>query len=103
MSLELFHPVIQQWFRGRFAAPTEPQELGWPDLVAGRDVLIAAPTGSGKTLTAFLAAIDRLLRAMNHPGSGSAVLWAAFSNSYRLCRPNRCCLRDGEFVGSMSS
>ncbi len=62
MSLELFHPVIQQWFRGRFAAPTEPQELGWPDLVAGRDVLIAAPTGSGKTLTAFLAAIDRLLR-----------------------------------------
>ena len=62
MSIELFHPVIQQWFRGRFAAPTEPQELGWPDLVAGRDVLIAAPTGSGKTLTAFLAAIDRLLR-----------------------------------------
>ena len=62
MSLELFHPVIQQWFRGRFAAPTEPQEWGWPDLVAGRDVLIAAPTGSGKTLTAFLAAIDRLLR-----------------------------------------
>ena len=62
MSLELFHPVIQRWFRGRFAAPTEPQELGWPDLVAGRDVLIAAPTGSGKTLTAFLAAIDRLLR-----------------------------------------
>ena len=62
MSLELFHPVIQQWFRGRFAAPTEPQELGWPELVAGRDVLIAAPTGSGKTLTVFLAAIDRLLR-----------------------------------------
>ena len=62
MSLELFHPVIQQWFRGRFAAPTEPQELGWPDLVAGRDVLVAAPTGSGKTLMAFLAAIDRLLR-----------------------------------------
>lgn len=62
MSLDLFHPVIQQWFRSRFAAPTEPQRLGWPDLAAGRDVLIAAPTGSGKTLTAFLASIDRLLR-----------------------------------------
>ena len=62
MALDLFHPVIQQWFRSRFAAPTEPQRLGWADLMAGRDVLIAAPTGSGKTLTAFLAAIDRLLR-----------------------------------------
>src|SRR5262245_51556741 len=62
MTLELFHPVIQQWFRSRFAAPTEPQQLGWPHLVEGSDVLIAAPTGSGKTLTAFLSAIDRLLR-----------------------------------------
>ena len=62
MALDLFHPVIQQWFRSRFAGPTEPQRLGWPDLAAGRDVLIAAPTGSGKTLTAFLASIDRLLR-----------------------------------------
>jgi len=62
MSLELFHPVIQQWFQSRFAAPTEPQQRAWPHLARGEDVLIAAPTGSGKTLTAFLAAIDRLLR-----------------------------------------
>jgi ATP-dependent helicase Lhr and Lhr-like helicase len=62
MSLDLFHPVIQQWFRSRFAAPTEPQLLGWPHLAESKDVLIAAPTGSGKTLTAFLAAIDRLLK-----------------------------------------
>lgn len=60
--LDLFHPVIQNWFRSRFAGPTEPQQLGWPHLAAGKNVLIAAPTGSGKTLTAFLAAIDRLLR-----------------------------------------
>ena len=62
ISLELFHPVIQDWFRSRFAAPTEPQEQGWPHIAAGRDILIAAPTGSGKTLTAFLAAIDRLFQ-----------------------------------------
>ncbi len=61
-SLELFHPVIQKWFLGRFTAPTEPQERGWPQIAAERDLLIAAPTGSGKTLTAFLAAIDTLYR-----------------------------------------
>jgi ATP-dependent Lhr-like helicase len=61
-SLALFHPVIQDWFHSRFAGPTEPQQQGWPEIVAGRDILIAAPTGSGKTLTAFLAAIDRLFQ-----------------------------------------
>lgn len=61
-SLELFHPVIQDWFRSRFAGPTEPQQQGWPHIVEGRHILIAAPTGSGKTLTAFLAAIDRLFQ-----------------------------------------
>jgi len=62
MSLKNFHPVIVQWFQARFAGPTEPQVEGWPHISAGRDILIAAPTGSGKTLTAFLSAIDRLLR-----------------------------------------
>ena len=33
-SLALFHPVIQDWFRSRFARPTEPQELGWPEITA---------------------------------------------------------------------
>ena len=62
MSLDLFHPVIQDWFRSRFAGPTEPQEHGWPPIAEGGHVLISAPTGSGKTLTAFLAIIDRLFR-----------------------------------------
>src|SRR5437588_7304760 len=62
MCLTDFHPLIQKWFLTHFAAPTEAQRLGWPHIQAGRDTLIAAPTGSGKTLTAFLASLDRLLR-----------------------------------------
>src|SRR2546423_3585138 len=57
-----FHPVIEDWFRGRFGEPTEAQRRGWPEIAAGRNTLIAAPTGSGKTLAAFLACLDRLLR-----------------------------------------
>ncbi|MCA9092406.1 MAG: DEAD/DEAH box helicase, partial [Planctomycetaceae bacterium] len=61
-SLDQFHPLIQEWFQSRFRGPTEPQALGWPEILRGNPTLIAAPTGSGKTLTAFLAAIDRLFR-----------------------------------------
>ncbi|MFN2383854.1 MAG: DEAD/DEAH box helicase [Gemmatimonadota bacterium] len=63
MSLERFHPAVQQWFRSRFpAGPSIPQVEGWPAIASGRHTLIAAPTGSGKTLAAFLAAIDELVR-----------------------------------------
>lgn len=62
MSLGIFHPLIERWFEDRFGQPTEPQRLGWPEILSSRDTLIAAPTGSGKTLAAFLVCIDRLLR-----------------------------------------
>src|SRR5436190_9340271 len=62
MSLSGFHPAIERWFESRFREPTEPQQRAWPVVQAGRNALIAAPTGSGKTFAAFLAAIDSLLR-----------------------------------------
>ena len=62
MPLSSFHSVIQRWFRSRFDAPTEAQAAGWPAIAQGRHTLIAAPTGSGKTLTAFLTCIDQLVR-----------------------------------------
>src|SRR5437868_7758594 len=58
-----FDPLVAEWFRRRFAQPTEPQSLGWPEIRSGHDVLISAPTGSGKTLAAFLLCIDDLVRA----------------------------------------
>src|SRR6266540_1872945 len=62
MPLSRFHPVIERWFANRFATPTEPQRRAWPVIRQGGDVLIAAPTGSGKTFAAFLSAIDALVR-----------------------------------------
>ncbi len=61
-SLAWAHPLVADWFVGKFGTPTEPQEQGWPPILAGRTTLISAPTGSGKTLAAFLACIDRLVR-----------------------------------------
>src|SRR3954462_10954991 len=62
MPLDLFHPLIGQWFETRFGEPTEPQIRGWPEIAARKHTLIAAPTGSGKTLAAFLVCLDRLFR-----------------------------------------
>ena len=62
MSTSHFHPIIREWFEGRFRQPTEAQAQGWAAVGEGRHTLIAAPTGSGKTLAAFLTCIDRLVR-----------------------------------------
>ena len=62
MSLDQFHPLVQEWFKSRFSEPTEAQIDGWPAIAQGRHTLIAAPTGSGKTLAAFMASIDSLVR-----------------------------------------
>src|SRR6202451_2042927 len=56
------HPLVQEWFVNKFGTPTEPQEQGWPHILAGKTTLICAPTGSGKTFAAFLACGDRLVR-----------------------------------------
>jgi len=59
--LALFHPVTRDWFRSTLGEPTAPQRLGWPAIARGESTLILAPTGTGKTLTAFLWCLDRLM------------------------------------------
>ncbi len=60
-ALAGFHPLIRRWFTERFGAPTDAQHQAWPAITSGRNVLVSAPTGSGKTLTAFLSVIDGLV------------------------------------------
>jgi ATP-dependent Lhr-like helicase len=60
--LESFSAPTAEWFRGAFAAPTDAQAGAWRAIAAGRHALVVAPTGSGKTLSAFLWALDRVFR-----------------------------------------
>jgi ATP-dependent helicase Lhr and Lhr-like helicase len=72
--LSVFSPKTRAWFERTFEGPTPPQVQGWPAIASGGHVLIQAPTGSGKTLTAFLYAIDRLTAT---PGTGLRVLYVS--------------------------
>ena len=56
-----FAPAVRAWFESAFPEATPPQRQGWPAISQGDHTLILAPTGSGKTLSAFLWAINRLV------------------------------------------
>ncbi len=60
--LDRFTPATHDWFRGAFTAPTPAQAGAWEAISAGKHALVVAPTGSGKTLSAFLWAIDSVFR-----------------------------------------
>ena len=60
-ALKPFHPLVRVWFRERLGAPSKPQEQGWPAIARGSNTLILAPTGTGKTLTAFLWELNNLI------------------------------------------
>lgn len=62
MGYSDFHPAIRSWFSASFEAETPVQTAAWAEVGSGRNVLIAAPTGSGKTFAAFLCAIDELVK-----------------------------------------
>jgi ATP-dependent Lhr-like helicase len=75
-ALALFHPITAKWFRAVFDAPTAPQIEGWPAIARGESTLILAPTGTGKTLTAFLWCLDKLMmRTPPAAGRGCRVVY----------------------------
>ena len=75
--LKLFHPVTEAWFRAVFEQVTAPQREGWPAIARGESTLILAPTGTGKTLTAFLWCLDRLMLREPAVTPGCRVLYVS--------------------------
>jgi ATP-dependent helicase Lhr and Lhr-like helicase len=72
-----FHPVTSAWFREVFEEPTAPQRLGWPAIARRESTLILAPTGTGKTLTAFLWCLDRLMLQQRPQGPGCRIVYVS--------------------------
>ncbi len=68
---------MRRWFEASFEAPTPAQTQGWPAIAGGANTLICAPTGSGKTLTAFLWGIDKLAREPESLGSGVRIVYVS--------------------------
>ena len=63
-----FHPLIRKWFTETLGKPSEPQKKGWPAIASGSHTLILAPTGTGKTLAAFLWELNELIvQGMKEP------------------------------------
>src|SRR5688500_14552837 len=60
-ALAPFHPIVREWFRETLGEPSEPQRRGWPAIAGGDHSLILAPTGTGKTLAAFLWELNALI------------------------------------------
>ena len=60
-ALAAFHPTVRAWFTETIGSPSAPQRAGWPAIASGADTLILAPTGTGKTLSAFLWELNALI------------------------------------------
>jgi ATP-dependent helicase Lhr and Lhr-like helicase len=57
----ILHPLVSEWFFSKFKSFSLPQKYGVMNVWERRNILISAPTGSSKTLTAFLAIINYLV------------------------------------------
>ena len=60
--LGLMEPLIEEWFTSKFEDMTEPQSYAIPIIHHRQNVLVSSPTGSGKTMTAFLSIINELFK-----------------------------------------
>ncbi|MDQ1202125.1 ATP-dependent Lhr-like helicase [Rhodococcus sp. SORGH_AS303] len=76
--LARFTAPTRAWFDGAFPAPTAAQLGAWDSISSGAHTLVVAPTGSGKTLSAFLWALDKLVsRDPEDTAPGTRVLYVS--------------------------
>ena len=57
---KILNPTIKEWFTKKFKNFSEPQKYAIPLIHNQKNVLVSSPTGSGKTLTAFLSILNEL-------------------------------------------
>ncbi len=74
--IQNFSSVVKDWFSNRFISATEAQALVWNTVHLGEHLLLTSPTGTGKTLAAFLTAIDCLLSGI-WPAGALSVLYVS--------------------------
>jgi ATP-dependent Lhr-like helicase len=60
-TLDLFNPLVARWFKERYTTATDIQSRAWQAISRNRHVLMSAPTGSGKTMAAFLWSLNQVL------------------------------------------
>lgn len=60
--LTLFEKQTADWFADTLGEPTPVQKESWPVIAEGSHALISAPTGTGKTLSAFFVFLERMKR-----------------------------------------
>lgn len=54
-----------------FSEPTLPQTLAFPPILEGKNVLLIAPTGTGKTEAVLLPIFSKLVEQKNHDQKAS--------------------------------
>jgi len=59
---EGFEPYVKEWFNSEFPGLSDPQQYAFDLIHEEENSLICAPTGSGKTLSAFMSALNELFR-----------------------------------------
>jgi len=80
--LKLLRPYVREWFTNKFGQFTDPQRYAIPYIKQGKNVLVSSPTGTGKTLSVFLAIIDDLFQ-MSENGELQNQIYAIYISPLR--------------------
>jgi ATP-dependent Lhr-like helicase len=81
--LRLLRPYVASWFKAKYGSFTEPQRQAIPLIKSGRNVLISSPTGTGKTLAAFLGVLDELYAIWEERGSLEDYVYVVYVSPLR--------------------